>query len=199
MSGRVGGPRATSPWNGYGLLNLRVLEGPPRFLFRKLPVALRISPWLLITIMVYFGLIYLLTYSPLTVKHPVIDYSMSLRPVFGFEPVRSTIVVHTCIVFDDISQYCPPSSSNYVFAVLVSWLSPLVRPKVSMTFILLTLGVADALYERLRDALRRMTGSIRVGTFDRDTHRRQRLGSESCVRGMVAEASIIRPPWYAPY
>jgi uncharacterized membrane protein (DUF485 family) len=179
-------------------LNPRVLEGPPRFLLRKLPVALRISPWLLITIVVYFGLIYLLTYSPLAVKHPVIDYSMSLRPALGFEPVRSTIVVHTCTVFDDASQYCPPSSSDYVFAVLVSWSSPLMRPKLSITFILLTLGVADALYERLRFVLRRMTGSARVGTFGRDAHPRQRLSSQRCVRGMVAEASIIRPPWYGP-
>jgi hypothetical protein len=97
-------------------------------------------------------------YSPLAVKNPGIDYSMSLRPAFGFEPVRSTVVVHTCIVVDDASQSCPPGSSDYVSAVLLSWASPLARPKFSVTFVLFTLTLVDVVYESQKDALRRMTG-----------------------------------------
>jgi hypothetical protein len=166
MSRRIGRRRTTLPRSGHEFLNLHVLERPPRFLLHKIPVAVRISPWLLLMVMSYFGLIYLLIYSPLAVKNPVIDYSMSLRPAFGFEPVRSTVVLHMCIVLNGASQSCPPDSSDYVSAVLLSWASPVARPKSSVTFVLFELTLVDLVYECLQDTLRRMTGATTTRTIE---------------------------------
>jgi len=109
--------------------------------------------------MAYYGVIYCLFYF-LSVSNPLIDMSMHLRGMMGFEPLQAVVTLNECAAFNSTCT-APPNSSNYVLAVLASY-SSVIKPKLSVAYTLFTLSLLDFLEDPLKSALRKLTGSIRL-------------------------------------
>ena len=131
-------------------------------LLREVPVTLLRAARpgrILIATMAYFGLLYYLFYF-LSVSNPLIDMSMHLRGMVGFDPLQIVVTLNECAAFNSTCT-APPNSSNYVLAVLASYFS-VMKPKLSVTYALFTLTLLDFLQEPLKSAAHRITGSIRL-------------------------------------
>ncbi len=92
----------------------------------------------LVLTMLYFGIVYLLFYISHS-SHPLLTASLGARSIFGFEPVNSSAVLHECAAINGPTPSCPPNTSDYYQAVLLSYLSPLynTEPELSVTHILM--------------------------------------------------------------
>jgi hypothetical protein len=101
----------------------------------------------LLLTMAYFGIVYFLFYV-YGVTHPLLAFSLNLRPLFGFDGVHSAVGLFECVTIS--SQItCPAGTSNYYSAVMASYLSAFT-PKLSVTYSLVALTFADLLLARLR-------------------------------------------------
>lgn len=146
------------------LFRMSILERHPRLLLREAPVALlRIArpSRILTATMAYYLVIYCLLYF-LSVSNPLIDMSMRLRGMVGFEPLQVVVTLNECAAFNSTCSV-PPNSSNYVLAVLASYFS-VMKPKLSVAYALFTLTLLDFLQDPLKSALRKLTGSIRLSS-----------------------------------
>ena len=79
--------------------------------------------------MAYYLVIYCLLYF-LSVSNPLIDMSMRLRGMVGFEPLQAVVTLNECATFNSTCT-APPNSSNYVLAVLASYLSVWKLPAIT--------------------------------------------------------------------
>ena len=125
------------------------LDTRPRALKNEAVVRLvRLGPStsLLLT-MLYFGIVYLLFYIA-HVSHPLLTASLGIRTTFGFDPVRSSVVLHECAGINSILPNCPVNLSDYNLAVFLSYVSPLMRPKLSVTSVLMVVSMIDFLGRR---------------------------------------------------
>jgi hypothetical protein len=109
--------------------------------------------------MAYYLVIYCLFYF-LSVSNPLMDMSMRLRGMVGFEPLQAVVTLNECATFNSTCSV-PANSSNYVLAVFTSYFS-VMKPKLSVAFALFTLTLLHFLQDPLKSALHRLTGSIRL-------------------------------------
>lgn len=115
-----------------GLVGVVRPEAPSRVLFVE---------------MIYFAIVYVLFYL-YGVTNPLLTFSLNLRPLFGFEPVHTSVGLFDCVGVNSVSS-CPPNTSNYYLALLASYLSAVTIPKLSVTYFLVTLTIADFLLTRI--------------------------------------------------
>jgi hypothetical protein len=127
------------------------LDMRPRALKNEAVVKLvRLGPSIsLLLTMLYFGIVYLLFYIA-HVSDPLLTASLGIRTTFGFDPVRSSVVLHECAGINSILSNCPANLSDYNLAVFLSYVSPLMRPKLSVTSVFVVVSMIDFLYRRER-------------------------------------------------
>jgi hypothetical protein len=125
------------------------LDMRPRALKNGAVVRLvRLGPSIsLLLTMLYFGIVYLLFYIA-HVSHPLLTASLGIRTPFGFDPVRSSVVLHECAGVNSILSNCPANLSDYNLAVFLSYVSPLMRPKLSVTSVSMVVSMIDFLGRR---------------------------------------------------
>jgi hypothetical protein len=96
--------------------------------------------------MAYYLAVYVLFYF-YSASNPLFALSLNLRPLFGFQPVQSSVSLFDCGGFGG-SAICPLNSSNYASSVLISYLSAFM-PSLSITYLLITLTFANFALNKL--------------------------------------------------
>jgi hypothetical protein len=121
----------------------------PRILINKTVMGLfrpKAPSRILVVEMVYFAIVYVSFYI-FSISNPLIVFSLNARPILGFNPVSSSVGLFDCGGVNSVAS-CPLSTSNYYLAILISYLSAVTIPKLSVTYFLVTLTFADFLLTR---------------------------------------------------
>jgi hypothetical protein len=126
----------------------RLSLDPPRILINKALLGIvrpDTASRMLYVEMAYFAIVYVLFYI-YGMSNPLAVVSLNLRPLFGFDPVNSSVGLFDCGGINS-SVACPAGTSDYRWAVMFSYFSAF-RPKLSLTYLLVTLTLADLLLAR---------------------------------------------------
>jgi hypothetical protein len=121
---------------------------------------------LLLVEMAYFAAIYVSFYS-CGIRNPLIVFGLNIRtsPLFGFDTVHTSVGLFACAGIN-APVFCPASTSDYPFAVLSSYLSAFVIPKLSLTYFLVTLNFAEVVFPKVRGPFFHLISGLRkINTY----------------------------------
>ena len=109
--------------------------------------------------MTYFAIVYVLFYF-YGISNPLFVFSLNLRPLLGFDMVHTSVGLFTCVGINT-SVVCPAGTSDYRWAVASSYFSAFLEPKLSVTYFLISLTIADTLLPKVRGPFSQLVSSLR--------------------------------------